>query len=55
MKNLFELPELFTLDGTVFGSGIPDPAKDWPNRCTGGCDKGCDPGGCFPGSKAREL
>lgn len=50
MKNLFEVPELLTLDGMVLGIGDPAGDKDPPNQCTHGCDKGCDGGGCFPGS-----
>ncbi|MCX6584342.1 MAG: hypothetical protein NT166_29560 [Candidatus Aminicenantes bacterium] len=50
MKNLFEIPVLLTLDGIAFGHGDPLPGTDPPKTCSTGCDKGCQNGGCFPGS-----
>ena len=55
MKNLFEIPELLTLDGTVFADGGPAGDKDPPNTCAAGCDIGCAPGACSPGWVRHEM
>ena len=50
MKKLFEIPELFTLDGSPFtGEKELYPLSDEVGKaCTPGCEGGCD-GGCVPG------
>ena len=49
MKKLFEMPELFTLDGSPFtGEGGLHPLGGFGPACAGGCESGCG-GGCEPG------
>lgn len=51
MQRLFEMPELFSLDGRAV-TGIDDPdilATGAGQGCGGGCTNGCG-GGCNTGS-----
>ena len=45
MKKLFEIPELFTLDGESFtGEEKFSTLGDQPTACNPGCEAGCWPG-----------
>ena len=50
MKKLFELPELLTIHGTNVSGDPTDDDDDYPSACEFGCDIGCAPGSCLPGS-----
>ena len=55
MKKLFEIPELFTLEGKPFtGEEELYPLSEaFGEACDNGCEVGCH-GGCAPGMGAND-